>query len=144
MTENRWQQILSNTTPERPADLDDLVAPGRQSKARGDLLFPDMDLLPSAALWERDADSHINIGVRIHKMPEAAWEIARRLAAAAIERNVVPIILSRVDCSGFEQFGFRVERIPDEELAARAAEEEMRKFWALAIIIDGQDVAQLY
>ena len=144
MTENHWYQILSNTTPERPVDLDDLIVPNREGKVCGELLFPNMNLLPSTVLWEREAESHTNIGVRIHKAPEAVCDIARRLSAAAIERNVVPIILSRVDHCGFEQFGFRVERIPDEELAAQAAEEEIRKFWALAIIIDGHDVAQLY
>ncbi len=143
MTENRWYKILSNTTPERPVDLDDVIAPSRESKTRGELLFPDMDLLPSTTLWERDAENHTNIGIRIRKKPEAVCEIARRLSAAAIERNVVPIILSRVDNCGFEQFGFRVERIPDEELAAKAAEEEIRKYWTLAIILEGHEVAKL-
>ncbi len=109
----------------------------------GNVLFPKMDLLPSSALWEREAGNHTYIGIRIYEPPESSYKVARLLAAAAIERSVFPIILSRTDYCGFEQFGFRIERIPDDEPAARAAEEEIRKFWDLAIIIDGHEVGLL-
>ncbi len=140
MTENCWYKILSNTSPQRPVSLDDLLPSDRGSKPNGKVLFPEMAMPPSLALWEREAGSPTHIGIRIHEPPECTFKVARLLAAAAIERNVFPVILSRVDYCGFEQFGFRIERIPDEQSAAQAAEEEIRKFWDLAIIIDGHEV----
>ncbi len=143
MAENNWYKIVNTFTPEVPVDLDDVILRDRATRQFGKVLFPDMDLLPSTALWEREVEDHTYIGVRIVEPSKSPYTVARLLAAAAIERNVVPIILSRVDYCGLEQFGFRIERIPDEETAARTAEEEVGKFWNFAIVIDGHDVARL-
>lgn len=143
MTGNVWFDILSRASPNRPEPLDDLVNDNRASQPRGKVIFPQMDLTPSVALWEREPGGPIHIGVRIFEPPEAPYSVARLLAAAAMERDVFPVLLSRVDYCGFERFGFRVERIPDEPTAAEAAEEEIRKYWDLAIIIDGHEIGLL-
>ena len=138
MTENVWYDILSRISPKRPVQLDELINESGPSQSHGKVVFPEMDFAPSIALWSHDGPSHI--GVRILQPLDSVYRVARLLAAVAIEREVVPVILSRVDYSGFEQFGFRVERIPKEPEAAMAAEEEVRKFWDLAIIIDGHEI----
>ncbi|WP_131726282.1 hypothetical protein [Ruegeria denitrificans] len=120
--------------------MDALIADDQKSKPHGKVVFPETTLIPSAALWERNGNGPTHIGVRIVKAPKSVHNVARYLAAAALEREVIPLILSRIDYSGFEQFGFRVERVPEEPEAARTAEEEIRKFWDLAIIIDGDDI----
>ena len=52
-----------------------------------------------------------------------------RLAAFAIERDVEIVVLSEADCSGFERFGFRVERIAGDTPEERAAcEDQIRRF----------------
>ncbi|TCM84995.1 hypothetical protein EV216_10980 [Rhodovulum steppense] len=52
------------------------------------------------------------IGVRLAEPLDNPARAALRLAAAAVERHVFPVILSRIDQSWFECFGFRVERVP--------------------------------
>ncbi|TMV04214.1 hypothetical protein FGK63_18170 [Ruegeria sediminis] len=143
MTENSWIDILNRISEERPAHLDDLVLSDVASPPLGKVLMPQMDLPCSRALWEGEVGAPTYIGIRILEAPETPTKVARRLAAAAIERGVVPVILSRIDLSGFEQFGFRVERIPEDHEAAQNAEEEIGKFWNLAIIIDGTEVGLL-
>ncbi|WP_170393784.1 hypothetical protein [Ruegeria arenilitoris] len=140
MTDISWYDILSRTTPKRPVQLDDLISGDQGPKPHGIVVFPEMSLIPSVALWERDEGGPTHIGVRIVSPMKSVYNVARFLAAAALEREVYPVILSRIDYSGFEQFGFRVERVPDEPMAAQFAEEEIRKFWDLAIIIDGDDI----
>ncbi|MBV1866656.1 MAG: hypothetical protein KUG69_01935, partial [Marinosulfonomonas sp.] len=69
---------------------------------------------------------------------------ATRLAAAALERGVNPVIMSSLPDCGFEQFGFRVERLVgsnQEELAA--CELDLVQFWNMAIVIDVKDIARL-
>ncbi|WP_170330819.1 hypothetical protein [Ruegeria arenilitoris] len=140
MTDTFWYEIFGRTSPKQPVQLDALVADNHTPNPRGKVVFPEMGIVPSVALWEREAGSPVHIGIRILEPPKSVHNVSRLLAAAALEREVFPVILSRIDYSGFEQFGFRVERIPDEPVAAQAAEEEIRKFWELAIIIDGSEI----
>jgi hypothetical protein len=73
-----------------------------------------------------------------------ATRTALRLASAALERGVTPIILTTLDASGFERFGFRVERfLPGPGADRTAWEAEMTAFWSLALVIDASDVAAL-
>lgn len=141
-----WRAILARIAPARPEDLDDLILDGAPPRPRGAMLAPGTPVPPAAALWRRDAADQTlsRIGVRVVRPLDDPAGAALRLAAAAVERRVIPIILSRIDQSGFERLGFRVERVPagDEE-AARAAEAELKKFWNLAIIVDGHDIGRL-
>ncbi|CUH44822.1 MULTISPECIES: hypothetical protein [Ruegeria] len=143
MTSDLWFEILSRASPNRPEPLDDLINEDRDAKPLGKVIFPNMRLAPSLMLWDREPGGPVHIGVRVHEPPETPYRIARLLAAAAMEREVFPVILSRVDYCGLERFGFRVERVPEEAAAAQAAEEEIRKYWDLAIIIDGHEIGLL-
>ena len=66
-----------------------------------------------------------------------------RLAAVALERGVTPIILSALDMSGFERFGFRVERLPAQPAERATAEAELARVWDLSIIIDADEIGLL-
>ena len=144
MTDTTWFEILSRMSPKQPVRLDDLVTDTRGVGPQGKVLLPQQGLAPSVALWDRDPGGPAHIGIRVLEPLETPYNVARLLASAATERGVFPIILSRlVDYCGFEQFGFRVERVPEDPEAAQAAEEEIRKFWDLAIIIDGHEIGLL-
>ncbi len=138
-----WNRILGAVVPQSPTSLDDLLGGDTPPPVRGKLEAPSASPPPSSLLWQRALDAPSYVGIRITETPSAPDRAAIRLAAMAIERSVEPIILSRVDASGFERFGLRVERLPDDDAEAAAAEEELRKFWDLAIIIDGRDLEYL-
>ncbi|WP_165905326.1 hypothetical protein [Rhodovulum euryhalinum] len=141
-----WSAVLGRITTARPDDLDALIRDGAAGPAHGRMLPAGGAVPPSAALWRRaEGDATLSrIGVRIAEPLADPARAALRLSAAAIERRVIPVILSRLDQSGFERFGFRVERVPaGDEAAARAVEAELTRFWDLAIIVDGRDIGLL-
>ena len=99
---------------------------------------------PSAQLWPIAAGNGARFGVRLRTARADVGPVAARLAAAAIERGVSPVILSYVDRSGFEQLGFRVERVHGQSSAEREMQEaELCRFWDLSIVVNVEDVAQL-
>jgi hypothetical protein len=138
MTQADWFQLLARITPATPWNLDeDMPAPRGRCRADG------CPIPPPGVAWPRHAAGGV-IGVRVTKPVGDLAHAAAKLAFAAIERDVTPIILSRLPLSGFEQFGFRVERLPDApEDAISAFEQELAAFWDLAIIINAEDVAHL-
>lgn len=139
-----WHAILGRITTAGPEDLDPLIH-GRAPRPRQGRVLPvSAGLPPAAELWQREDAAPSYIGVRICAPMTEPAQAALRLASAAIERRVFPIILSRLDTCGLERFGFRVERIPmgDPE-AAIAAEDQLARFWSLAIIIDGSEIGLL-
>jgi hypothetical protein len=101
-------------------------------------------LPPSRLLWRLADTRWSSIGVRVDApLPDPA-ALALRLAAAAVERQVLPVILTTLDRSGLERFGFRTERVTGKAEADRlACEAELARFWNLAIIIDAADVSLL-
>ncbi|OYX42339.1 MAG: hypothetical protein B7Z02_12420 [Rhodobacterales bacterium 32-67-9] len=143
MTPDHWLSVLARITPAGPVDLDAGEAP---SVRRGTGLggWPSDLPPPSPRLWDREDTGATYLGIRIDApLPDPA-RTALRLAAAALERGVTPIILTSHAQCGFERFGFRVERFVPGVGADRAAwEAEMTAFWSLALIIDATDVAAL-
>ena len=147
MIAQEWLAVLTHVSLHEPLDLDakifgmgdEKTAPPNTSAfaCRSNLSAP-----PSVRLWERDISGISFLGVRVTApLPDCAYT-ALRLAAAAIERGVVPIILTTLPNSGFERFGFRVERLPNggaDEISAYEA--ELSRFWNIAIIIDAAEVA---
>lgn len=132
MTVELWNSILSRLTPNAPADLDDMLG----AAVKFSPVLEGFGTVTSPKLWLRP-DDWACIGVRVVTPPDNPADAARRLAAVAIERNVTPIILSSLPTSGFERFGFRVEKIPEEPGDARnACEAELQSFWDMPIIFD--------
>lgn len=147
MNTEKWLEIVSGVSGVAPFNIDPLVEAGKTRPPRAapagfwpDAVFPP----PSARLWQwQDAD-YSCIGIRVTHPVAQPGRIALRLAAAAVERAVVPIILTTLPISGFERFGFRTERLfgatPE---ACAASEAEVVRFWNIAIVIDAGDVALL-
>jgi hypothetical protein len=142
MTDTRWLDVIARLPAENPIDIDPILgtpttpppAPAPQAEA---------PTILSARLWTRNAALSY-IGIRVTKPPADIRRAALRLAAAAVERGVVPIILSPLPRTGFEPYGFRVERLPagPPEVAA-LHEAELRRFWDMALVIDLADAERL-
>lgn len=133
--ENSWRAIAARITPDAPTNLGNTPVDAALAETPA-------PRAPSSRLFPQRAEGQSYLGVRITAPPADAAGTAARLAAAALERRVVPILLSHLPQSGFERFGFRVERILGETAEQRAAQEaELQRFWDLAIIIDLTDVA---
>lgn len=141
--EDDWKSIMSRITPSAPADLDFLMgATGSAEPVSPPQVIPHR--APSTQLWSKHKPDASYLGIRVTAPAENTPQLAAQLAAAAMERNVIPVILSHCERSGFERFGFRVERIlADTAEAAQAMEEEVARFWDMAIVIDLSDAARL-
>jgi hypothetical protein len=143
MTREIWLDVVARLSAEEPVDLDPILmtpaaAPPAQAAAA-----PAAPTIRSARLWTRD-ETVSCIGIRIDRLPDDPRRLALRLASAAAERGVVPIILSTLPRTGLEQFGFRVERLPaGPPEAAALAEAELRRFWDMPIVVSLSDVERL-
>ncbi len=142
MTDTRWLDVIARLPAEDPLDIDPLLGPAPAPPAAPDPQA-DAPAIRSARLWTRN-DALSYIGIRVTKPPADIRRAALRLAAAAVERGVVPIILSPLARTGFEAYGFRVERLPAGPPEATAlVEAELRRFWDMPIVIDLADVERL-
>jgi hypothetical protein len=143
MSGDRWFDVIARVSADAPADLDEILNAGSGTQVPVASPLPDGPAVLSSRLWERD-DAVSHIGIRIDRPPRDVRRLALRLASAAAERGVVPIILSSLGRTGLEQYGFRVERLPEgpPELVA-LFESELRKFWDMPIVISMSDVESL-
>ncbi len=143
MTPEHWLAVLSRIAPGEPVDLD-AGAPGPAGTGSAIAGWTPATPPPSPRLWQRGDSGASWIGIRVDAPLADPARAALRLAAAALERGVTPVILTPLDFTGFERFGFRIERFVPGAGADRAAwEAEMTAFWSLALIIDAADVALL-
>jgi hypothetical protein len=143
----KWLEIVSGVSAVAPVNLDALIEGGAQQHPRPvpDRFWPDPIFPPpSVRLWQWQDAEYSCIGIRVTEPVAQPRRIALRLASAAVERNVRPIILTTLPLSGFERYGFRTERLCGATPDARAAcEAELMRFWNMAIVIDAGDVALL-
>ncbi len=138
---NDWPEIISRISVPGIIEIE-VAKPGKPVPDS----FPEpADMLPPPALlWPRQQDGSARFGIRVEQAPANIHMQAMRLAAIAVERTIFPVILSHVPRSGFEQAGFRVERIHAGTRAeAQAQEAEICRFWDLPIVIDLKDIAAL-
>ncbi|PZQ52211.1 MAG: hypothetical protein DI556_00660 [Rhodovulum sulfidophilum] len=136
MEATRWTAILSRIDPRDAADIDDLAAEFEpRAETPGRDIFPDCEacLMPRAAFKREEA---VAIGLRVAAEPADAADRAMRVTAFALERDVEVVVLSDCDRSGFERFGFRVERVTGDTEARRAdCEEQIRRFWSIDLLL---------
>ncbi|TPE48849.1 hypothetical protein [Amaricoccus solimangrovi] len=136
MDHARWTEILSRIDPRDAADIDDIAAAFEPRAAvPGRDIFPEVEgcLLPRAGFRREDA---VAIGLRVTEEPADVADRAMRVTAFALERDVEVVVLSHVDRSGFERFGFRVERVSGDTEEARAAcEDQIRRFWSIDLVL---------
>ena len=134
-----YLDVLARLPAAAPTGLDDLLS-GSGHPAQGHLL-PGGRFIPSPVLWETDAPRVSRIGLRVTRPPADLRRIAARLAAIALERAVYPVVISHVGVCGLQQYGFRVEQVAGtEEEDRRCSEEQIRRLWNLAIIVDAQEL----
>ena len=133
-----WSLILAGLSPHRPTDLDDPMpeaAPSARLTARS--------RPPSSALFPL-AEERAGLGIHVKAPLENPAALAARLAAIALERDLMPVILSEVPRTGLERWGFRVERVSGADAAARASMiEELKAFWSIAVVIDAAEIPLL-
>jgi hypothetical protein len=142
MSDPRWLDVIARLQAEDPLDLDPLLGPAPAPPPAPDPQA-DTPAIRSTRLWTRN-EALSYIGIRVTKAPADIRRTALRLAAAAVERGVVPIILSPLPRTGFEPYGFRVERLPAGPPEAVAlVEAELRRFWDMALVIDLADAERL-
>lgn len=145
MPDTPWLAVLSRLTTHAPVDLDEdrPAAPAATGLPFGSAAPPDAPPVASG-LWDRPETDQSFIGVRILQPVQNPASLALRLASAALERGVIPVILTALEQTGLEHFGFRIERLPAASDDLRAAyEAELARFWNLAIIIDVTEAAML-
>jgi hypothetical protein len=145
MTKADWLAVLARIVPGEPIDLD-RAPPSDDSLPAPEPAWPvaPTDAPPPATrLWHRRAPDGGSLGVRIGRPLPDPGAAALRLAEVALERGITPVILSTLDMSGFERFGFRVERLPGAPGARAAAEAELARFWDMSIIIDAEEIGLL-
>lgn len=131
-------EILARLTDAAPVDLD--PRPGTDAPPPGGSLATGPGVTISPALWPHD-EGWACLGIRVTEPVTDVTSLARKLAATAAERGILPVILTSLDQSGFERFGFRVERLSGASEAERAADEaELTGFWDFALIIDASDL----
>lgn len=130
MTLDRWSAILGRIIAAEPEALE-----GQQARAEGREIFPEITTVPMPETSMARSDAVV-VGFRVTEPLPDLVDRAARLAAFALERDVEVVILSHVDESGFERFGFRVERIAGNDAGARGAcEEQIRRFWNIDLVL---------
>lgn len=144
MPDTPWLAVLSRLTTHAPVDLDEdrPAAPAATGLPFGSAAPPDAPPVASG-LWDRPETDQSFIGVRILQPVQNPASLALRLASAALERGVIPVILTTLEQTGLEHFGFRIERLPADAVLRAAFEAELAHFWNLAIIIDVNEAGML-
>lgn len=137
----RWSEVLGRAFCPAPINIDPFLAELNPlaMQAQGAVLFPCKNsegaaprfapfARPAIGVLLADADAPIDAG--------KVQDVAARYAALAVEKECEVIILSHQNNSGFERFGFRVERVAGADAAANAAcIGQLRQFWELEIIL---------
>jgi len=130
-----WHRLLSRIVPQDADDLDALAAPcAPQAVREGRVLFPDSAGVTRPEPAFKRADT-VCVGLRVAAPLADAADRALRLAAFSAERDVEIVVLAHTDASGFERFGFRVERIAGDTPEARArCEAQILRLWAIDLV----------
>ncbi len=99
---------------------------------------------PSGRLFPlRDAQMAC-IGLRLRQRPERPEQLAAHLVGMALERGVETIVLSHLAHCGLERFGLRIERIgAASEAECARQEEELKRFWNIALVIEAEQILSL-
>ena len=136
-----YLQMLANMSRHAPLDLDALIFP-TTTKGANLSTSNQSRYAPSDKLWTRTQDDTSYIGIRVTEPIKVQQNLAACLAAAAVERQIIPIFLSWVGPCGMQRFGFRVEHIAGTTDDERThCEMQIKRFWNLAITVDARDVA---
>lgn len=131
-----WLTKIGQITPMAPTSMDDTLETldprfGKPGSFEFTLEVGDAEIVTPFGDPEMVA-----IGVRITKDTPDRVKLAMKLAQMAAEKDAEPVVLSYVDTTGLERFGFRTERIAGANDAERAAlEAQVIKFWNIVLVI---------
>ena len=136
MSHDRRRDMILRISPHTPVSLDADLAPFDPINAKpGKALFPGTPGREISAKLFAPMTS-ICFGVRVTVETTDTAELAMKIARMAYERDAEAIILSHVERSGLERFGFRVERVAGESERERAeCEQELTRFWNIVVVI---------
>jgi len=136
-----WTERLARAGTASPVDIDDLLVDANPMATHriGAAVFA----RTGSVVLPRDdpAGGRPAIGVLLNDAQERIEDgqtplLATRYAALAVEKECDVIILSHQNNSGFERFGFRVERLSGATEEERAdCLDQLRRFWGLELII---------
>jgi hypothetical protein len=144
MNRDYWSAVIGRIADEAPLDIDAAVFGDRDRGVPAQDRVPrGPGVPPSARLLHTRVDGSASIGIRVRTRPRDIAGLAFHLAAMSHEKGVDAIILSQCGPTGFETFGFRVERVPDDPAGQAQAEAELAALWGMAIIVDADDILHL-
>lgn len=134
--------ILANVSKHAPREIDAQVfgIPERAGQVATEAAaFP-----PPTALWRLKDARLSRVGIRITAPLADPQGVAARIAAIAVERQILPVFLNHSGACEMQRFGFRVEQVAGVTQADRdGCEEQIRRFWNMAMIVDAADVEKL-
>lgn len=135
MTVDEWSMIITKIIPRNAEPIDDILeAFDTRYSSDGSYIFPDKGWLGSQKAFQNP--STVCIGVRVEGDYIDRTDLSMKLASMAIEKEIMPIIISRGDYSGMEKFGFRVEKLSGEtEDQQLNCEEQLKRFWNISVVI---------
>jgi hypothetical protein len=144
MNEAHWLDLLTRITSNLPLDLDAEFFQKAVPRKEPEFVRPPTGLPLSVKLWERTPGEPTYIGIRVSRPLSDVARLAVKLASAAVERCICPVIITSLPASGFESYGFRVEKVPAVPNESRITyEAELLAFWGLALVIDAEDISVL-
>jgi hypothetical protein len=139
----RYLAVLGRITRSAPMDLDPVLFPDTAAPAPA-VAMDTPTHAPSAALWTRPDFGPSYIGIRVKTHIASPDQLAAVVAAAAVERQIIPIFLSWNGTCDMQRFGFRVEYIcGTTDADCSVLETEVARLWNLAIIVDADAVGAL-
>ena len=128
--------LIKRLTCAQPDDLDAVLSgfdPRARPAGQDIAPCPLPAVLPQLKLARKDA---IAVGVRVSSPIEDTADVAFRLGTLSIEQDVEVIVLSDLDYSGLERFGFRTEKVAGETEAEReACRDQIRQFWGIELTL---------
>ena len=136
MKNNDIIDIINRIAPQRPTDLDDILAPiDPRQKPAGTFRFP-ADASAIAAATPLENAGAVCFGARVDETTKEPQRLAMNVAQLAAEKGAIPVIFSYADPCPLGAFGFRIERIVGRTEAEReAAQAQVRAFWNIAMVI---------
>lgn len=145
MNNDKWAAVLGRIGVEQPVDLDTTIfatdTEQKTSGSAGSIISPNLPISPpSSEIWPLKDDAQFHLGIRLNSRDVDTILIASKLAAAAFERGITPIILTNLPFCGLECYGFRIERTYGKTAAEqKSSERELMQFWRIELLLDAAE-----
>ena len=130
------ETVLRRLTPCAAQDIDDISCRfDPRFQGTGKAVFPEGAIVPSGEPQFKDKDA-VFVGLRVDAPLANPADTALEMATLALEHDAGVVVLTSLDYSGLERFGFRTERICGSDgVADGTCFEQLRRFWGLEMIL---------